>query len=78
VEDEILGQAAKAYVALKEGSNLKAEDIIRYCSKRLERFMVPKYLEIQDQLPKTAHGKISKKELLLKSVRHVVPNRPHN
>jgi len=68
IKDEILGQAAKAFVVLKEGSNLKAEDIIRHCSQRLERFMVPKYVEIQDKLLKTSHGKISKRELVSKTV----------
>ena len=63
VDDEILGQAIKAFVALKKDSKLKEEDIIRYCSRHLENFMVPKYVEIRDKLPKTSHGKISKKDL---------------
>ncbi len=63
VPDEMLGQVIKAVVALKKDSKLTEKDIIMYCSKRLENFMVPKYIEIRKQLPKTSTGKISKKDL---------------
>jgi acyl-CoA synthetase (AMP-forming)/AMP-acid ligase II len=63
VDDDILGQVVKAFVVLKEKSNLTKEDIIKYSSKHLESFMVPKYIEICNKLPKSSHGKIAKKEL---------------
>jgi acyl-CoA synthetase (AMP-forming)/AMP-acid ligase II len=63
VPDEIFGQAIKAYVALEQDSLLAEKDILRYCSQHLENYMVPKYVEIRDSLPKTATGKISKKTL---------------
>jgi len=63
VEDEILGNAIKAFIVLKDGSNLTEKDIILLCSQRIEKFMVPKYIEIRKELPKTAHGKISKRDL---------------
>ena len=60
VEDTVLGQAIKAFVVLKEGSQLKEKDIIRFCSQHLEDFMVPKYVEFRNALPKTDTGKIKK------------------
>lgn len=63
VEDEILGQAVKAFVSFKKGSQLGEDDIIRFCSRRMESFMIPKYVEILEELPKSSHGKIAKKEL---------------
>lgn len=63
VKDEITGQAIKAFVVLKKGAKLTARDIIRLCSKRMENFMVPKHVEIREELPKSPHGKISKKDL---------------
>jgi amino acid adenylation domain-containing protein len=63
VEDEILGHAAKAFVSLKKGAELGEDDIMRYCSRHMEGFMVPKYVEILAELPKSSHGKIAKKEL---------------
>lgn len=63
VPDDILGEAVKLYVALEEGSHLTEKDILKYCSHHLENYMLPKYVEIRTSLPKTATGKISKKEL---------------
>jgi acyl-CoA synthetase (AMP-forming)/AMP-acid ligase II len=63
VDDEILGQAIKAFVVLKKDSELTDKDIIRFCSKNMEVFMVPKYIEIREELPVTAHGKVGKREL---------------
>jgi acyl-CoA synthetase (AMP-forming)/AMP-acid ligase II len=59
VPDDILGQEIKAIVTLKNGSKLTKEEILLLCSKRLERCMVPKYVEIRRQLPRTPTGKIS-------------------
>jgi len=63
VPDEITGQAIKAFVVLKKGSRLTAEDIIKWCSKHMENYMVPKYVEFREELPKSSHGKIAKKDL---------------
>lgn len=63
VDDEILGQAIKAFVSLKKGYNLTVDDIMRDCSRNMENFMIPKYVEIMSTLPKSSHGKIAKKEL---------------
>jgi long-chain acyl-CoA synthetase len=60
VPDGILGQAIKAFVVLKEGVSLSEKDILRHCSKNLEDFMVPKYVELVETLPKTESGKIRK------------------
>jgi acyl-CoA synthetase (AMP-forming)/AMP-acid ligase II len=63
VEDEILGEAVKAFVVLKEGSNRTGKEILAWCMKHLEDFMVPKTVEFRDSLPKTSSGKITKKGL---------------
>jgi amino acid adenylation domain-containing protein len=64
VPDDILGNAIKAFIALKAGSKLTEKDILQHCSKHLENFMVPKQIEFCKQLPKTSTGKISKKDLI--------------
>lgn len=63
VPDEILGQAVKAYVSIQEETKLSERDILRHCSQHLENFMIPKYIEIVQSLPKTETGKIKKQEL---------------
>ncbi len=62
VPDPILGQAIKAFVAVNNQS-LTKPDILAHCRTHLEDYMMPKYLEICDTLPKTSSGKISKKGL---------------
>ena len=63
VPDDILGQAIKAFVALVDDAVLTEVEVIKHCQKRLEKFMVPKYVEFRSELPKTNTGKISKKGL---------------
>jgi amino acid adenylation domain-containing protein len=63
VPDELLGQAIKAAVVLKEGSSVTEKDILTHCAKNLESFMVPKFIEIHATLPKTLTGKIKKTDL---------------
>jgi long-chain acyl-CoA synthetase len=63
VPDPILGQAVKAYITRRAGSNITENDVLRHCAQRLEDFMVPKTVEFRDYLPRTATGKISKREI---------------
>ena len=63
VEDEILGEAIKCFVATEQGVELTVKDVRKACVEKLENFMVPKYFEFVGSLPKTDTGKISKKGL---------------
>jgi acyl-CoA synthetase (AMP-forming)/AMP-acid ligase II len=60
VADELLGQAIKAFLVLRPGYSYSDKDITRHCQAHLESFMVPKYVEIVADLPKTDTGKIRK------------------
>jgi amino acid adenylation domain-containing protein len=60
VADELWGHAVKAFIVLNDGVTLDPKLVIRECQGRLESFMVPKYVEIVAELPKTATGKIKK------------------
>lgn len=62
VPDEILGQAIKVFV-VGRSDDLSEKDVLRHCARRLEPFMVPKYVELVSALPRTAHGKVNKREL---------------
>ncbi len=64
VPDKLLGQAIKAVITLKEGAQLTEKEILRYCAKHLEEFMVPKLVEFRTSMPRTSNGKIDKKALL--------------
>jgi long-chain acyl-CoA synthetase len=58
VKDELLGEAVKALVVLKEGCTFSERDVIRHCLGRIENFMAPKFVEFVTQLPTTDTGKI--------------------
>jgi acyl-CoA ligase (AMP-forming) (exosortase A-associated) len=58
VPDEILGQAIKAFVVPREGEAVDPQGLIAFCGGKLPRYMLPKYLEILHELPKTTSGKV--------------------
>jgi acyl-coenzyme A synthetase/AMP-(fatty) acid ligase len=62
VPDPMLGQAVKAFVVLN-GVTLTQADVLGHCRAHLEDFMIPKYVEFCDELPKTTSGKIKKSDL---------------
>jgi len=62
VPDPILGQALKAFLVVS-GNKLGEAQVLAHCRVNLEDFMVPKYVEFRDGLPKTSSGKIKKTDL---------------
>jgi acyl-CoA synthetase (AMP-forming)/AMP-acid ligase II len=57
------GEAVKAFVALEPNQSATAEEITAYCGERLARFKLPKTVEFVQTLPRSATGKILKREL---------------
>jgi fatty-acyl-CoA synthase len=56
------GETPCAFVELKPGSKLTAEEVVAHCRKHLAGFKVPKAV-VFGELPKTSTGKIQKFEL---------------
>ncbi|MGZ4107859.1 MAG: AMP-binding protein [Tumebacillaceae bacterium] len=63
VPDEKFGEEACAFVILKEGASLSAEELRDYCDDKISRFKIPRYFEFVDAYPMTASGKIQKFKL---------------
>jgi long-chain acyl-CoA synthetase len=63
IPDQALGEEIKAVVAFKPGQQASEQEIIGYCKERLAAYKYPRSVEIRDTLPKTATGKILKREL---------------
>jgi fatty-acyl-CoA synthase len=61
--DEKWGEIPKALVALKPGTELGEEELIKYCRERLASFKVPRLVSFVLELPKTGSGKILKSNL---------------
>jgi len=63
VPDATWGEVGLAVVVPAPGSTLDADDVRARLRARLAAFKVPKYVELTDELPKTATGKIRKPDL---------------
>ncbi len=61
--DPLRGEAVKAYVVLKEGEEATEAEIISFCRQHLAPFKVPRRVEFLPELPKSATGKILRREL---------------
>lgn len=63
VPDTYRGEAVKAAIVIKKGATLSAEEIQNWCRERLTRYKVPRIIDFRDSLPKTAVGKILRRQL---------------
>jgi long-chain acyl-CoA synthetase len=62
VADERTGEAVKAFVVPRDAS-VSADDLIAHCRATLTAYKVPKQIELVEQLPKSAVGKILRRQL---------------
>ncbi|WP_028059080.1 class I adenylate-forming enzyme family protein [Candidatus Solirubrobacter pratensis] len=63
VPDEYRGETVKAFVSLKPGAEVAPDELIAYARERLASYKYPRLVELIDELPKTASGKILRREL---------------
>ncbi|MBM3544459.1 MAG: long-chain fatty acid--CoA ligase [Alphaproteobacteria bacterium] len=63
IPDDYRGEAPKAFVKLKEGQQVTAEDLLAFLREKLSKIEIPAEIEFREELPKTMIGKLSKKEL---------------
>ncbi len=64
IPDDYRGETVKAYVVRRQGAGLTEADLMNFLADRLSRIEMPRIIEFRDSLPKSAVGKILKKELL--------------
>jgi crotonobetaine/carnitine-CoA ligase len=56
-----LGEAdVMTVVVLKPGESLTAPELLEHCEERMARFMLPRYVEFRDELPKTETHRVQK------------------
>lgn len=63
VSDDRLGEVARAYVILKPGRDATESEIIEWSRERMANFKVPRAVVFADALPRSAAGKVLKREL---------------
>ncbi len=60
-------ETVKAYISLRPGADEDPDALAAYCKERLAAYKYPRHVEILPELPKTASGKILRRELRFRS-----------
>jgi fatty-acyl-CoA synthase len=60
VPDEKYGEEVMAWVQLREGSSLSADELRDFCRGKIAHYKVPRYVEIVEEFPMTITGKVQK------------------
>ncbi|EGA91150.1 AMP-binding domain protein [Planococcus donghaensis MPA1U2] len=70
VPDPKYGEELMAWIILKEGEQLNAEELRTYCKGKISHHKIPRYIEFTKEYPMTASGKIQKFKLRELSIEH--------
>jgi crotonobetaine/carnitine-CoA ligase len=62
-ESEIGEGEVRVFLTVRSGHTVEHEDLLRYCSKVMPYFMVPRFIDIVDELPRTPTAKVEKYKL---------------
>jgi long-chain acyl-CoA synthetase len=63
VADAYRGETVRAYVVFKRGQSASTDDLTDHCRRLLAAYKVPRTIEVVDEIPKTASGKVLRREL---------------
>jgi acyl-CoA synthetase (AMP-forming)/AMP-acid ligase II len=63
VPDTRMGEVGYAYVVARPGAEVDADELIGWCKPRMANYKVPRFVEVLDELPLNATGKVVKYEL---------------
>ncbi|WP_228046804.1 AMP-binding protein [Saccharopolyspora montiporae] len=63
VPDQYRGETVKAYVSLRGEHSAEPEEFVDFCKQRMAAYKYPRTVEVLGELPKTATGKILRREL---------------
>jgi len=61
--DPVRGEVPKAVVALNKGESCTEDEIKEFCSGKLPRYKIPRYVEFRPELPHGPTGKVLKRGL---------------
>lgn len=63
IPDAYRGETVKAFVVLREGETITADEVIAFCREKMAPYKVPREIEFRASLPISAAGKILRKVL---------------
>jgi len=71
IPSEKFGEEVMAWVKVRKGFTITAEELQEYCKGRIAHYKVPKYWKFVDEFPMTISGKIRKVEMREISLREL-------
>lgn len=66
---DVWGEEVKVVIVQKDGETINPEEIVAYCDARMAYFMVPRYIEFVDTIPRTGASHRPLKDQL----KHITP-----
>jgi amino acid adenylation domain-containing protein len=63
IPDDLVGNRIFAVIAAASGCSIGTEGLVRYCTSRLPKYMIPETMTFRDSLPMTSSGKVDRKKL---------------
>jgi fatty-acyl-CoA synthase len=60
VPDDRFGEELMAWVIVRSGCDLSAEELREFCRGRIAHFKIPRYVKLVDSFPMTVTGKVQK------------------
>ncbi len=70
IPDDRFGEAALAFVAVRDGHQLRPRELLRWSTTHLAAFKIPSRFEFLDQIPRNPSGKILRRDLRAPYWRH--------
>ena len=64
IPDAEWGQRVVAMVQVAENSTVSSDDLITFCREHLAGYKIPRHIQLVEQLPLTASGKIGRKQVV--------------
>lgn len=63
VPDAVMGEEIMAFILLRKNEKLEDSQVRKYCETKLSKYKMPRYIRFVENLPKTASGKLMRKEI---------------
>ena len=63
IPDARLGEVGMAFVVIRPGAPVTGDEIVAWCRDQMANYKVPRRVEIVDELPLNATGKVLKEDL---------------
>jgi len=76
VPDHRMGEVGMAFVVPRPGSEVTSDELIAWCREEMANYKAPRYVELVDELPLNASGKVLKFQLRERAAAALAPDSP--